>query len=899
MALKPWWQIAVPEKNIRKGEIDESIFVAKLGDVINNRGAIDYRDPILFFKRTYLTEGLSNLLKNVNQRLLGKGGASVIRVETPFGGGKTHSLIAVYHLYRNAEKLEKSDLVKELKKIAGQVPKVRIAAIDGEELDVIRGRKCDGITIKTLWGEILFQLGGKQAYEKIREHDEKRICPGKEVLFPILKELQPFVILMDEFIHYLVKTQAFDKEEETNLTDSTLSFLQHLSEVVSSLKRSVMIVSLPASTIEAPAELLEKTKRYLGRVETIKTPVKGEEIYEIIRRRLFETVGDEKEHERVAEEFFELYLSLGNDVPKRVREIKYKKKIVRAFPFHPETIDVLMDKWGPHYKFQRTRGALRLLAWVVADLFKRDPSPLILPCNINLGNPSIAEELIKCIGDEFRGAITLDIEKNAVDVDNELGEFAKYGLAKGIATSIFIHTGIGEGKRGVTLPLIRVCVLVNKEVNPLIGDVISRLTRNLWYLYFEGDFYWFSAQPNINKIHIDKKETIRDEEVRNKIFSLIKENVGRDLEVALWPEEPKDVPDIPKISMVILPIERCWPEKTTREFVENILENYAATFRKFKNALIFLAADKNNVGQLKESVRDFLAFKKIDEDASLKMTLSDEQRKMLKTRLEETKEKSVQMLYECYRHILIPSAEGISHFDLGTRAYLIAEKLSEKVKKFLEDNQELLPQIDPLLLLKGFSTEAEEKGMCNLQELYQNFLKWKQLPMLGGEKALTESVKSGVSQGFFGLGIGDGKSFSKIYYAEDVDQSISVGEGFWIIKKEKLPELGIKVEIPTEIEIERPVIEEELIEEEMKPLPQHLFKSVWIRAEVPWDKFPEIFAGVVRPLRKDVRGNETDLKIILEIEAKSTGGIRPETIDMKVEETLKQIKAKYQIEKEE
>ncbi len=896
MSLKPWWQVAVPQKRIRKGDIDESLFAAKLGDVINNRAAIDYQDPVLFFKGTYLTKGLTHLLNSVCQRLRGEGGVPVIRVITPFGGGKTHSLIAIYHLLANKEKLEKNEVWNELIKIIKDVPKAKIAAIDGEDLDVIEGRKVDGFTLRTLWGEITYQLGGKEFYEKIKEHDKKRICPGKEILFPILKELQPFVILIDEFIHYLIKTKALDKEEGTNLTDGTLSFLQHLSEIVSSLDKAAMVVSLPASVIEAPEELLEKAKRYIGRVETIETPVEGEEVYEIIRRRLFEDLGNEKEHVNVAQRFFEMYLSLSEDVPKRVREIAYKNKIIKAYPFHPETIDVLMDKWGSIPSFQRTRGALRLLARVVADLYnRREHVPLILPSNINLVDPSIRGEFIKHIGQQFESVIFLDIEKNAKEIDDELGsEYAKYKLGSGMAISIFIHSFSGRTgvKKGVGLPTIRICMLTEKEINPLISDVANRLAKKLYYIYFEGDFYWFSGEPNLNKTLVDKKEIIKDEEIRESIFSLISANIGKDLESCIWPEEPKDVPDIPKIQIVVAPLYKYWPNENTEEYINTILENYSTTFRRFKNALIFLVPAKETLFQLREVVREYLGWKKIDEDMSIVKTLTEDQRKLLKNSLEESRAKTLSSLYECYRHVFIPSADGLKHLDLGTRVYLTAEKISEKVRKFLEDSQELLPKIDPPLLLKGFSKDAEEKGMCNIKELYENFLKWKELPMIEGEQALIKSVKDGVSQGIFALGIGDERSFSRLYYSQSIAEEIEVSESFWIIKKDKFSELGLGKEVEKVEEVAHP--EKEEISGIALP---KAFKHVQIIAETPWDKITEIFSGVIRPLRKDVRGRETEMHITINIDVKSDEGIPAETLDMKVEETLKQIKAKYKIEK--
>jgi len=299
MSLPNWWQVVEPSRDIKEGRIREANFAADLGDVVSGKAPIEYTDAITFFKRTYLTKGLKNLLENVLLRLAEGKGDPVIQLQTPFGGGKTHSLVALYHAVKNRQEIDYLEPISELPKPEN----AKVVVFVGTLADPLRGR--------TPWGEIAYQLG---AYEKIEEHDKKRISPGKELLDEILGK-DPVLILMDELVEYVVKAKDF--------ADQIYAFSQEITELVRVKNNACLVCTLPSSAPygEVGERALNQLQRIFGRVESVYSPVEGEEIYEIIRRRLFEDIGQEKVRKEVAQSYFEIYQRLGSDAPSQPREI--------------------------------------------------------------------------------------------------------------------------------------------------------------------------------------------------------------------------------------------------------------------------------------------------------------------------------------------------------------------------------------------------------------------------------------------------------------------------------------------------------------------------------------------------------------------------------------------------
>ncbi|MEJ2352679.1 MAG: DUF499 domain-containing protein, partial [Anaerolineales bacterium] len=289
--MKSWYEIIPPHEDIKHGDFDEAIFAADLADVHAGVAPEDYRDAYLFYKKTYPTAGLTNLLFRVHNALANGKGSSVVQIQTPFGGGKTHALVAIYHYLKNGKR------IKELLPTGLELLSPDVAVVAGNHWNPVEGNTSEGLTRYTFWGEIAYQIGGKEGYELFRQNDEARISPGKDKLHQFLEAHQPFILLFDEILEYINRAldeKRYHTKERTgaSLGTQTFSFFQELTETVAIIPRGMMVVTLPSSYLEdfgeQTEESLARLNKIFGRLESIETPVQGEEVYAVIRRRLFE-----------------------------------------------------------------------------------------------------------------------------------------------------------------------------------------------------------------------------------------------------------------------------------------------------------------------------------------------------------------------------------------------------------------------------------------------------------------------------------------------------------------------------------------------------------------------------------------------------------------------------------
>jgi hypothetical protein len=878
MALPNWWEVTIPHKDIREGKLSEAIFAADLGDVFYGKAPLEYKDAVIFFRKTYLTHGLKNLFENVLTRLSEGKGDPVIQLQTPFGGGKTHALLALYHLIKHRKEVEHLPPLTELPKVEAKVA-------------VFVGTHADAISGKTPWGEIAEQLG---YYDIIQEHDKKRIAPGKERLRQIIEASGPTLILMDEILEYIVKANRAEKVERIT-HGQTLAFLQELSEVVASSDNCCLVISLPASLLERYDEEAERSLQQIqkisGRVEAVYTPVEGVEIYEVIRKRLFEDFGDEHRRRDSAQTYFDLYQKLGVDVPSEVKEIEYRERIEHAYPFHPELIDVLYEHWGSFPTFQRTRGVLRLLAQVIADLYNRKVvSPLIQSSLVNLENQAIRREFIKHIGNEYDSVVAADIAgKNAkaLKIDREMGsEYEKYGIASGIATTVFLYSFSGAQKRETTLPRIRVALLREGIPHTIVSDAIGKLEDELWYFHSEKKQYSFRNMPNLNRVIVNREETIHDEKIREELRDLItRKYAGKALEVYPWPEGSSDIPDNKNLKLAILSPDHTFDSEAGKKLVAELFEKAGIGFRIYKNTLFILAMDNTQYANLSKSLKRFLALSDIQTDTSLLATLTKESQDELKEKLKGVEKEIPFRILTAYRHLALLEEGGVNWKDLGIPTVGTSAAISERVKLYLKDQERILSRLTPKYIIdKTFARDENEKG---LREIYELFLKTPGRSIVENEYVLYEAVKEGVKNGFIGVREG-----STVYYNQDAsptgDSIVLRGE---VAKKVKETEALKEEEKAKEEEIGRREGEER---KEIKK-EEGIIKRVTLRAKVPWDKLSSLITGVIGPLKDKGRAPE----ITIEIKAETEEQFDRTTLDTKVKETLQQIGAEVEEWKEE
>ena len=871
--MKPWHEVINPHRDIRAGRFDESVFAADLSDVVADRGPLEYRDAELFFRKTYPTQGLVSLLSAIASRLSGKGGGeAVIQIQTPFGGGKTHSLIALYHLFKNPRVESATELISKVRERAGldAIPTARVVTFVGTAADPLG---------KTPWGALAEQLSN---YALLADHDHKRLAPGKDLLHKLL-DGAPTLLLMDEVAEYAARAKEFREQ--------VIAFFQELTETVKVLPQCALVVTLPSSAPygDEGERVLRQLQQVFGRLEAIYTPVEGEEIYEILRRRLFEDTPDPSEVRKVADSYWEMYRRLGDDVPREVRETAYRDKLRNAYPFHPEMIDLLFERWSTYSTFQRTRGVLRLLAEVVADLYQREHSaPLIQPAHLNLASPAIRRELIKHIGNEYEGVIAADIadgNAKAQTIDREMGsEYARFGVASGLATAIFFGSFSGSERKGLGIQRLRLAVLREGIQPPLVGDALRRLEEELWYLHVEGGVYSFSSQPNLNRVIVEKEEAVGDELIAEEIRARLEKCAGSELRVTLWPKASQDVPDTKELKLAILAPEHTKQNGATSALVDELLKKCGGKFRTYQNTLLVLAADEGELSSLRQKVKRLLALRAIRDDKALMRRLSEENKKTLESRLKDSDSDILFSLMLAYRHLAKPGESGMEWFDLGIPTVGEQSSLPRRVREYLKSQELLLERISPHNLLK--KTLREDEHEKSVLEIAEAFLRYPQLPMVQSIAVIEQAISQGVQQGIFGIKIGE-----RVYFGETPPSSLLVDDAV-LFRKELIPQPPSVDEPPRE---EAP---KDTTASDPKPgvaappsapqSPEAGGHRLRLRVKVPWDKLSDFVRGVILPLRND--GAKLDVEVLVQARSES-GGIKPATLEHKVKETLRQIGA--------
>src|SRR6266849_2669758 len=644
--LKPWREIVTPHADVASGRYQQAEFAADLWQVHLGEGSDEYKKPQEFFRRTYLTESLKRLLVGGVQRIAGKGGDPVVQLQTNFGGGKTHSMLALYHLFSGANV---SDLagVDAVLADAGvkSLPRAKCVVLVGNKISPGNPvTKSDGTVVRTLWGELAYQLGGKKAFARVKADDEKATNPG-DVLRELFKEYGPCLILIDEWVAYA--RQLHDQSDlPAGGFETQFTFAQALTESAKLAGNCLLVISLPASDTQGSPhtqaddvevggirgrEALDRLRNVVGRVESSWRPATAEEGFEIVRRRLFEPLSDPthyKDRDVVARAFAELYRSQHQEFPPECRDTDYEKRIKAAYPIHPEIFDRLYTDWSTLVKFQRTRGVLRLMAAVIHSLWEKgDKNPLILPANIPIDDPRVQFELTRYLSDNWVPILEKDVDGPSslpLRLDGEVPNLGKFAASRRVARTIYLGSAptTTAANRGLEDRQVKLGCMMPGESPAVFGDALRRLAAAATYLYQDGPRFWYATQPTVTKLAEDRAERLNRDP--DKVAKELDDRLRVDLRktgdfnrVHPLPRSGVDVPDDLDARLVVLPAELSYtkePGNAAEAAARTILESRGNTPRLYRNTLVFLAADKVRLQDLDEAVRRFLAWKSIVAD---------------------------------------------------------------------------------------------------------------------------------------------------------------------------------------------------------------------------------------------------------------------------------------------
>lgn len=620
--LPPWREIVVPHQDVASGRYQQAEFAADLWQVHLGEGSDEYRNPEEFFRRTYLTESLKRLLVGGVQRLAGQGRDPVVQLQTNFGGGKTHSMLALFHLFSGAEpaRLVGVDAVLAEAGVERLSPVRRVVLVGNKISPGNPVTKRDGTVVRTLWGELAYQLGGREAFARIVRDDENATSPG-DLLRELFVEYGPCLILVDEWVAYA--RQLHDQSDLPGGSFETMfSFAQALTESAKLAGNCLLVVSLPASdTAGSPhtqaddvevggvrgREALDRLRNVVGRLESSWRPATAEEGFEIVRRRLFEPLSGPqafKQRDAIASAFAELYRRHRAEFPAECLTAEYERRVQAAFPIHPEIFDQLYGGWSTLVKFQRTRGVLRLMAAVIHSLWEKgDRSPLILPSTIPIDDPRVQNELTRYLSDNWAPIIESDVDgatSTPCRIDGELPALGKFSATRRAARAIYLGSAptAGAAHRGIEDRRVNLGCVMPGETPAVFGDALRRLAATATFLYQDGNRYWYSTQPTVTRLAEDRAEQLNREP--DTVLAELDRRVREDLRktgdfprIHPLPRSSGDVPDEQDARLVVLSAEQCYTKDTTNPALtaaRNILENRGTSPRIYRNTLVFLAA---------------------------------------------------------------------------------------------------------------------------------------------------------------------------------------------------------------------------------------------------------------------------------------------------------------------
>ena len=349
--LKPWREIAVPHEDVLKGTFQQAEFAADLSRVHDRNATAEYQDPALFFQRTFITEGMRLLLDSVVRRLSGVEATQSSSSRPPLAVGRPTRCWPYITSLKVKRQPATFPGIPPILDSAGvtELPKAQVVVLDGNKLAPHMPQKRGRITVHTLWGELAWQLGKEDAYARVKEADESGTSPGKEVLTQLLAAYAPCVILMDELVGYVRQFEA-GKSFAGGTYDSNLSFIQALTEALKAVPTAVLLASLPESDKEAGSQrginALRTLEHYFARVQALWKPVATEEAFEIVRRRLFASMNDNRAAAAVCRAYADFYIANSADVPHETQESRYFDRLVQAYPIHPEVFDRLYEDWS-------------------------------------------------------------------------------------------------------------------------------------------------------------------------------------------------------------------------------------------------------------------------------------------------------------------------------------------------------------------------------------------------------------------------------------------------------------------------------------------------------------------------------------------------------------------------
>lgn len=836
--LEPWHQVLQPRQDVLDGSQKQSDFAANLYSVATRSGDLgpEYTDPRKFFHLTYVTEGLRDLLQQAAGRMSGAGdGDPVINLQTTFGGGKTHSMLAVWHLFSGVDPATLPDEIQDILSTSGLGSKpfeVRRAAIVGNEVSPGQPSvKPDSTTVHTLWGELAWQLGGAEGYAMVADSDRTATNPGS-ALRHMIERFSPCVILIDEWVAYA--RQLYDRDDLPGGSfDTQFTFAQALTEAVSQTPGALLLVSIPASDAHQGEDhgyneletggrhgliALKRLENVVGRTAHQWQPATAHESFEIVRRRLFEEPDAEsgRKIRKTARRFMEFYRANADDLPRTVRESSYEDRIRSSFPIHPELFDRLYEEWSTLERFQRTRGVLRLMSTVVRVLVEQgDESALITAGTVPVGSDRVRSEMRQYIDPSWSSVIDSDVDGSnatAPRLDKEKPVLGSRAVATRLARALFMASAanLDTAHKGATTPELFLGLAIPGDVIGNFHSALSQLEDRSTYIFHDTTRHWLDLSPSLNREARDRANKLGLDEVDSEILRRLR-NAAQDRshqfhQIHVAPEDGADVPEAEEPRLVILGPGR--PHRSDRrnkgaseatEAAEAMTLRKGAGGREYRNTLLFMAPDANRLEELRKTVREHLAWRSLLEQSD-SLNLRQDELRTVRTRTDEESSRVDERITNTWIWCLSPRQKDGRSPDVtvsSSKADDGEARLAVRAARKFHDTDNLQTTAYSPLLIKTYLEKELHRiwnlGHISVAELWDLHAKYLYLPrlrqrstILDGIRGTPDTLMGDVSYFWLATGFNEDTGDYKglVNPADNADRSVPVSPETLLVRPE-------------------------------------------------------------------------------------------------------------------
>ncbi len=806
--MDPWYKLVTPRKEVREGRsFDPDEFAIALEQVVAGTAPDDYKDPKQFFSRTCFTRALNEYAGMVLRRLGGQtlNSPPVLSLVTQFGGGKTHTLTALYHLTSNGGKSEKYPGVDNLISQAGitKVPKAKVAVFVGNAWDPEKGKE-------TPWIDLARQLAGAEGVEALGSK-AKTAPPGTDALIKVFKKANaPVLILFDEVLNFL--------NRHRDMAEPFYSFIDNVVRAMTGFEEGAAVISLPRSKIEMTdwdMQWQDRITKAVNRVAKDLFANDEAEISEVIRKRLFEDLGPDKARSKVAREYAEWCFDRRAQLPSEWTAVDtatteskakefLKERFETCYPFHPATLSVFQRKWQalPHY--QQTRGTLAMLAQWISCAYQEGYQRARKESLITLGSAPLDEPQFRAVvlGQAGENRLSTAIETDvsgkhsharALDMDTS---GALLDIHRRAGTAIFFECCGGQSDKVARLPELRFALGEPRIETTSIDNAAMALESKGFFVSKAGtDGYKIFHKANIKKAVSDRKASLdEDSEIKPTMRELVKEVFQKDGALPiLFPEDGSTVGDTPKLTLLVMEPDLEWTgDGPLREKVREWMIKRGKENRLYPGALIWCL--KRPGRQLREKVELWLAWRRVErevKDGTLGADYDKADKTEIAVKVRDIKEDAMDEIWSGYRFLVIADtgeSDGLRVIDLGEGHSSEAKSVSDKIVTALRSRDLLNVGVGAGYIDRHWPPALKDSGEWPLASLRQAFLTGAMTRLLDPDAVLRRKVVEFVDAGDFGLASGkkaDG-SYERLWFKEMIStDEVSFDPNIFLLKKDK------------------------------------------------------------------------------------------------------------------